>query len=254
MRNIMDSNTKSICLLLLCLWLCACAATPDTLAPAIDLDTETDTSTLPQKARMTYINELARPISVFDEVAIGLGLPLRQYLCNSLAVEGKKILDLGAGTGVLSLIALEHGAELAVATDINPNAVANAIHNAKQSKLEHKMDVRLVSTSNPGAYSVIAPHEKFDLIVSNPPQRQVAPQNLYEFSYNDPDLSFLRSIVEGMEHHLTPDGKGVLALYNHSLELVKQIAKENGLEVKIHLKTRNQFGDYHVVEISHRQA
>jgi release factor glutamine methyltransferase len=128
--------------------------------------------------------------------------------------------------------------------------VANAIYNAKQTSLDHKMEVRLVSTGNPGAYSVIGTDEKFDLIISNPPQTQDVPKNMYEYSYKDLKLSFLRSIIEGMADHLTPEGKGVFALNNAALEFAKHVAKEQSLEVNIFLKTKYPFGDYYVVEIT----
>lgn len=223
-------------------FLSACSTTPLSPVP--------DPSALAVSARLEHVKELSGDIAIFDEVAFGLGLPLRQYLNETGNIKGKMILDLGAGAGVLSLIALKNGAEKAVATDINPNAVANAIYNAQQSKLDHKMEARLVSTDNPGAYSVIGEDERFDFIVSNPPQIKAEPKNYYEYSYNDPELSFLRSIIEGLGDHLTPEGKGVFALYDIGLEMAKQIAEERGLGVNIHLKTRNQYGNYHIVEIT----
>jgi SAM-dependent methyltransferase len=208
-----------------------------------------DTLAPDKLVRKAYVPELSGEVAVFDEVAIGLGLPLRQYLNYTQAVKGKRILDLGAGTGVLSLIALKNGARSAVATDINPNAVANAIYNAKRRNLDHKMEVRLVPTDKPGAYSVIGTDEKFDLIVSNPPQTKAVPENMYEYSYKDLKLSFLRSIIEGMAGHLTPTGKGIFALNGPALEFAKHVAEEQSLDVNIFLKTKYPFGDYYVVEI-----
>jgi methylase of polypeptide subunit release factors len=213
----------------------------------------TEKSTLIKNAKKQYVNELSYEIAVFDEVAFGLGLPLRQYLKETRNVKGKTVLDLGAGTGVLALIALKSGATKAIATDINPNAVANAIHNAELLGLENQMDVRLVSMDNPGAYSVMGKNEKFDLIISNPPQRKHEPKTIYEYSYKDLNLSFLRSIIEGLRDHLTPDGRGVFALYDEALVLTQQLAGEYGLDVNIYLKTTNRFGNYYVVEISNRK-
>ncbi len=200
-----------------------------------------------------YVHELGQEISIFDEVAAGLGLPLRKYLSNEQAVNGKTILDLGAGSGVLSLIALKNGATRAVATDINNYAVANAIYNAERFGVVDRMDVRLVSLKSPGAYSVIGSDEKFDLIVSNPPQGKEPPGDIYEFSHSDPNLAFLRSILEGLKAHLTEKGKGVFALYYRGLVLAQQISAERGMEVSIKLKTENKNGDYYLVEIRKRE-
>jgi ribosomal protein L11 methylase PrmA len=43
---------------------------------------------------------------------------------------GRRVLDMGTGTGILALIAAHLGATQVVATDFNPNAVRNARLNA----------------------------------------------------------------------------------------------------------------------------
>jgi len=210
---------------------------------------ENDTQQLVETSRKLYVPELSGEVVIFDNVAFGLGLPLRNYLSNEQAVSGKSVLDLGAGSGVLSLIALKYGASKVVATDINSNAVANAKYNATLFGFADRMDVRLVSMDDPGAYSVIGVDEKFDVIVSNPPQHPEEPKTIYEYSYADPKLAFLRSILEGLKDHLTPGGKGVLALYDQGLNLAKHMASDLGVEVRVLLQTSNRNGVYYLVEI-----
>ena len=235
-------------LLLLLILLAGCSA-----ATNVPL-TKDEIQALKKEAKNRYIEELSREIAVFDDVAYGLGLPLRSYLQKSPNVAGKKVLDLGTGSGVLALIALKNGARKVVATEINANAVVNAIHNTELLGFENKMDVRLVSLDDPAAYSVIAGYEKFDLIISNPPQLDEVPATVFEASYKDANLSFLRSILEGLGDHLTPQGKGVFALYEHGLKLANEVASEHGLEVNVHLETSNAFGKYYVVEITRRRG
>ena len=223
--------------------LCACSQLANIPLSPDEIKNQIDNS------QKQYVQELGQEIAIFDEVAAGLGLPLRQYLSNEQSVNGKTILDLGAGSGVLSLIALKNGATRAVATDINNYAVANAIYNAERFGVVDRLDVRLVSLKSPGAYSVIGNDEKFDLIVSNPPQGKEPPGDIYEYSHSDPTLAFLRSILEGLKAHLTAEGKGVFALYYRGLVLAQQISAERGMEVSIKLKTENKNGDYYLVEI-----
>lgn len=206
-------------------------------------------ATLIDESELRFVAELAQEIVLFENVALGLGLPLRKYLKEDKLLKGKSILDLGAGSGVLSLIALNYGAKKAVATDINPYAVANATYNAKYFGFEDQMDVRLVSLSNQGAYSVIDKDERFDLIVSNPPQTPVQPKSISEFSFADPKRAFFRSILAGLKEHLSPNGKGVFALYAQTLELARQVANQNDLNITIHLITHNKNGIYYIVEI-----
>jgi ribosomal protein L11 methyltransferase len=58
---------------------------------------------------------------------------------------GATVLDLGTGSGILSLVALTLGAKLAVATDIDPDAVEVARENADRNGL----GARLVVSTTP---------------------------------------------------------------------------------------------------------
>lgn len=207
-----------------------------------------------EKSESQYVEELSREIAIFENVAFGLGLPLRRYLNEEQNVKGKMILDLGAGSGVLSLIALKNGARKSVATEIFQYAIANAAYNAELLGFKDKMDVRLVPMDKQGAYSVIVIDERFDLIVSNPPQHHEPPTNIYEYSYADPKLAFLRSILEGLNEYLTPGGKGVFALYDQGLELANQMAPEHDFDVNVLLKTYNRNGTNYLVEIRSLQG
>ena len=55
---------------------------------------------------------------------------------------GKRVLDMGTGTGVLALLAARLGASCVVATDNNPMAVANARLNVERLGLQATVDVR----------------------------------------------------------------------------------------------------------------
>ena len=144
--------------------------------------THEDIQALIEKSESQYVEELSQEITIFENVAFGLGLPLRRYLNEEQNVKGKMILDLGTGSGVLSLIALKNGARRSVATEINQYAIANATYNAELLGFKDKMDVRLVPMDKQGAYSAIVKDERFDLIVSNPPQHHEPPTNIYEYS------------------------------------------------------------------------
>lgn len=204
---------------------------------------------LVEKSYRPYVDELSHDIAIFENVAFGLGLPLRTYLSKVENVQGKTLLDLGTGSGVLSLIAIKNGATKSIATEINPYAAANARYNADIMGYGGKIDVRLVSMDDQGAYSVIERDEKFDLIISNPPQGTMLPENIYQFSYADPQLAFLKSILEGLTMYLTEGGRGVFALYDNGLELALYIAKKHNLSLHIVLKTKNRNGDYYLVEL-----
>ena len=64
----------------------------------------------------------------------------------------------------------------------------------------------------------------------------------------------MRSILEGLKFHLTPNGKGVFTLYYRGLVLAQRVTREHGLYVDILLKTKNKNGDYYLVEIRRQQG
>src|ERR1700688_2307010 len=54
---------------------------------------------------------------------------------DGLDLKGKRVIDVGTGTGILALAAARAGAQNVVAGDINPNAALNAAENARANGL-----------------------------------------------------------------------------------------------------------------------
>ncbi len=88
---------------------------------------------------------------------------------NAERFAGRRVLEIGTGSGVIGLYAARLGASAVVATDIDPLAIEVARLNAERLGVASVMDVRLVPPEDLSAYSVIRPEEKFDVIISNPP-------------------------------------------------------------------------------------
>ena len=82
-------------------------------------------------------------------------------------IEGRRCLDLFAGSGQLGLEALSRGAEYCVFTDESRDAVAVVIDNAKRAKLFDKC--RISATGFSQYLRTAAGKEQFDLIFLDPP-------------------------------------------------------------------------------------
>jgi release factor glutamine methyltransferase len=136
---------------------------------------------------------------------------LRKLMRETDAVRAKRVLEIGTGTGLLALCALQAGAASAVATDINSNAVLNAKFNAALLGFSGKLELRLVAFTKPGAFEVIRDGEQFDVILSNPPWVNRAPQNIAEFALYDASFNLLRTLLDGLPKHLRPGGRCLLA-------------------------------------------
>jgi release factor glutamine methyltransferase len=83
---------------------------------------------------------------------------LLQYLSHQ-RIDGKTLLEVGAGSGMVSLYAASRGARVS-ATDISPTAIRNIRHNAALNKLN-------VSIVQSDLFAHIA--GRYDWIVVNPP-------------------------------------------------------------------------------------
>ncbi len=159
---------------------------------------------------------------------------LRALIRQSESVYGKSVLEIGTGTGLLSLCALHAGALHVVATDINPAAVHNAAFNAQRLGVESRLELRLVDPASPEAFSVIGEDERFDLILSNPPWEDARPQRVDEYALFDESFVLLRSLVSGLRDHLRPDGKALLAYGNvTAIRMLQNLAREHGLALRI---------------------
>ncbi|MCI0571249.1 MAG: class I SAM-dependent methyltransferase, partial [Myxococcaceae bacterium] len=139
----------------------------------------------------------------------GVYMPTRtdyiELLLSVSEVSGKRVFDVGTGTGVLSFLLLQRGARSAVATDCDERAVACARENAERLGLTGKF--RVVEAD-------LFPEGKADLVISNPPWLPEPPKNRVDRAVFDADSRFLRLFLEELPAHLEPGGEGLLILSN----------------------------------------
>lgn len=149
---------------------------------------------------------------------------LRRLIVDDRIVAGRKVLEIGTGTGLIAIFCQQHDASLVVATDINPAAVANARYNAAMLDAELNLEVRQVPVEDPGAFSAIAAGETFDLILSNPPWEEGLVQQPADHAFYDPRFALMDSILDGLPRHLNPGGRCLLA-YGH-LPAVRRLIEQ----------------------------
>jgi methylase of polypeptide subunit release factors len=146
---------------------------------------------------------------------------------------GKRVLEIGTGSGLVSLYAATLGANKVVSTDINDLAVQTASANAVNLGFAGVMEARLVPSDDISAYSVIGKDEKFDVIISNPPYSLDLGAKQNDALTDTGDLGF--SIIRGLEQHLSPEGFAIL-FYNSTFyhEVMVKFARHEGFVVRSH--------------------
>ncbi len=144
---------------------------------------------------------------------------------------GKRVLEIGTGSGIIALYAARLGATRVVATDISETAVETARTNASALGFDSVVDVRLVPPSDMSAYSVIADDERFDVVLSSPPYSLDLDATRNTAVTDTGDLGF--SIVRELDRHLEPGGMALLfyneLFYHH---LMVKFARHQGFEVR----------------------
>jgi D-alanine-D-alanine ligase len=78
---------------------------------------------------------------------------------------GERVLELGCGSGLLSIAAAKMGAGRVVAVDIDPRALDSAVENVRLNGFSDRIDVRAGSW-----FEAVCEGERFDVIIATPPQ------------------------------------------------------------------------------------
>jgi len=154
---------------------------------------------------------------------------------DTLDLAGKRVAEIGTGTGILALAAARAGAQLVVATDINPNAALSANENARANGLGDR--VTGVCTN---LLSALAPRPLFDVILSSPPKHAGEPKNLADRGW-----------------HAGPAYRDVIALFDQARERLKpggriyvMVSSDTDLDLFSSLIDRAGFGARKVREHS----
>jgi tRNA1Val (adenine37-N6)-methyltransferase len=157
---------------------------------------------------------------------VGTDSMLLGSLCNWK--NPKRLLDIGTGTGVLSLMCAQRFSfEEITGIELSEEAFADAQINAQNNPFTSN-----ISILNQ-AIQEYKPAGEFDAIISNPP--------FFENSSKNPDadkslarhtesLSFLE-LVQSISRLLSPDGKAWIIIPFESKEQLIQLAKANDLFV-----------------------
>lgn len=174
------------------------------------------------------VNEVR--IDVFPNVYSPLYFTDSEWFSKTLLeiVGKKKFLEIGCGTGIVSLCLALNGADVSM-TDINPEAIKNSQHNFEMHNISPKV-------YDGDMYEPLPQGETFDIIFwSHPFNKGENPNESILFrSGFDYDYKSLRKYITEAAHYLTDKGKLLLGTGKYaSLEEIEEIAKKAGY--KMHL-------------------
>ncbi len=136
-----------------------------------------------------------------------------------------KILDIGTGTGLLSLMIAQRTNAQIDAVEIDEDAYQQAVMNVQESVFASKIRVHHQRIQD------FLVEDSYDLIVSNPPFYQQSLKSAdakVNRALHTVELSF-DDIIDSSIRLLSPNGKFVVLLPPFEMEKLIQIAKKKGL-------------------------
>lgn len=135
---------------------------------------------------------------------------------------GKKLLEPGAGSGIISVFAVKQGAKV-TATDISKKAIENCKINAEMNNVE----MGIIFSD---LFSAIPP-QKFDYIILNPPYYKGNPRTEREQAwYCGENFEYFEKLFLGITVFMHPQTKALLILSDGcDINHIKHIAAKNNL-------------------------
>jgi len=138
-------------------------------------------------------------------------------------LDGKLVLEVGTGTGLLALLAARR-AQRTVGTDINPEAVRALKINALLNHLEDKVEARQ------GDLFASVTGERFDMIIFNPPYFAGEAKDLWEYSWRDVNQVRARFVAEAAQF-LRPGGRLLVSDSDIAVDRLDQSFVAAGFQV-----------------------
>lgn len=129
-----------------------------------------------------------------------------------LDLSGKRVADIGTGSGILALAAARAGAAWVTAIDINPSAASTAAENARANGHGERF---MAVCSN--LLSALAPVALFDVIISSPPSFPGEPRDIADRAWHaGPNYRDVIPLFDQARERLAPGGRVYLLVSSDS--------------------------------------
>jgi release factor glutamine methyltransferase len=147
-----------------------------------------------------------------------------------LDLAGKRVADVGTGSGILALAAARAGAANAMALDINPNAALAAAANARANGVGNR-----VTALCSNLLSALAPRPLFDVILSSPPKHAGEPRDLADRGWHaGPNYRDIAALFDQARERLKPGGRVYVMVSSDSdLDLFSALIERAGFRARL---------------------
>jgi release factor glutamine methyltransferase len=176
-----------------------------------------------------------------------LSTPVFLDYLSTVAVAGKRLLDMGTGSGTVGIFAAGRGAKV-TACDINPRAVSLAGENARRNGVEMEILASNLFSSLGG--------RSFDVICFNLPFWAGTPRNIFEAAlFGGDDFETVRAFALGCRQALAPGGAVVVIFSEDSgHDRIVSLFTEAGFVATDQRTTRKFFERFHLLRLQRTSA
>ncbi len=163
-----------------------------------------------------------------------------------LDLTGRRVVDVGTGSGILALAAARAGAARVVAIDINPDAVGSAAENARAHGLSDRVEALCSDL-----LAALPPRPEFDVILSSPPSFPGEPLDLADRAWHaGPDYRDVAALFDQARERLMPDGRLYVLLSSDSdLNRLGALADRAGFTARLVAKRSILIEDLLIYEL-----
>ena len=195
----------------------------------------------PQKYRYKNLKVIVYPGVFAPHLIISTKIFL-EYL-DTLTLYRVKVLEMGSGSGILSLLAAEKEGEV-TAVDISPKAVENT-----QKNLERYGHDAIVLRSD---LFTELPAQTFDLVLVNPPYYPRKPKEIEEHAwYCGENFEYFTQFFAQVGNYLEEKGRILMILSEDcELDTIQKIGKQNGFIFKKVVEKKKAMEMNYIFEIT----
>lgn len=153
---------------------------------------------------------------------------------SGMELQGKRLLELGAGSGLVTFYAAKNGA-IATATDINPAALEGLDKNAQANQLA----VTILQADLLEGISL----RDFDYVIINPPYYPKNPANMAESAfYCGEDFDYFKRLFSQLNQQVFSENTSVFMILSQDCQIshIFSLANREGLVETLVFETRRR--------------
>jgi release factor glutamine methyltransferase len=170
---------------------------------------------------------------------------LLRYI-SALSLKGQRFLELGAGSGLISIAAAKNGATV-TATDINPVAVGCLRRNCDQNNVKAEIILADLFTD--------IPEQSFDIIAINPPYYKKQPQTMADHAwYCGENGEYFVQLFTNLEEYIHKNSNVLIVLSEEcDIDMINKIASSHNFYMQKKITKKSLWENLYIYQITRGQ-